>query len=190
MTHRGRNCVPELIATSPLAGRAPLERAATTLAEAPFRQITSVAPLAGQGKALDKALKALGLAFPAPNRFVEAGPARLVWTGREQAFLIGADPVGLAPHAALTDQSDGWATLVLAGPLAEAVLARIVPIDVRGAVFPPGHAARVPFNHMSSVLLRTGPESFEVMVFRSMARTAWHEAETALSGLAARAAVI
>jgi sarcosine oxidase subunit gamma len=181
--------VPDLIATSPLDGRAPLLRAGTALSEVPFRRITSVAPFAGQDKALAKALKTMDLSFPAPGRFVEAGVARMVWTGRDQAFLIGADPERLAPCAALTDQSDGWATLSLSGPVAEAVLARIVPVDVRLSVFPPGHAARVPFNHMSSVLMRTGAETFEVMVFRSMARTAWHEAETALTALAARAAL-
>lgn len=181
--------MPDLIAISPLEGRASVVLAGTTLAEAPFRQITSVAPLAGQDKALAKALKALGLAFPAPNRFVEAGPARLIWTGRDQAFLTGLAPTGLALHAALTDQSDGWASLVLSGKQAEAALARIVPIDIRAAVFPPGHAVRVPFNHMSSVLLRTGTDAFEIMVFRSMARTAWHEVEAALTALAARAAL-
>ncbi len=181
--------MPDLIATSPLDGRAPLERAGTSLSEAPFRRITSVAPVTGQEKALAKALKSFGLVFPAPNRFVEAAEARLVWTGRDQAFLIGAVPEGLAGLAALSDQSDGWATLVLAGPMAEAALARIVPIDIRAAAFAPGHAARVPFNHMSSVLLRTGADRFEVMVFRSMARTAWHEAETALTALAARGAL-
>lgn len=181
--------MPELIATTPLDGRAPLTLSGTTLAEAVWRPITSVAPLSGQGKALARALKGLGLTFPAPGRFVEAGEARMVWTGRDQAFLIGIAPDGLAPHAALTDQSDGWATLSLAGPMAEATLARIVPIDIRTGSFSPGQTARVPFNHMSSVLMRTGPETFEVMVFRSMARTAWHEAEAALTALAARAAV-
>ena len=181
--------MPDLIATTPLDGRAPLVLRGTTLAEEAWRPVTSVAPFAGQEKALAKALKGLGLAFPAPNRFVEAGTARLVWTGRDQAFLIGAAPEGLAPHAALTEQSDGWATLVLSGPMAEAALARIVPIDIRAAVFPPGHAARVPFNHMSSVLMRTGAESFEIMVFRSMARTGWHEVEAALTALAARVAL-
>lgn len=189
MILRERNCVPDLIATSPLDGRAPQVLAGTTLAEAAWRPVTSVAPFAGQEKALARALKGIGLSFPEPGRFVAAGDVRMVWTGREQAFLIGAAPEGLSPHAALTEQSDGWATLLLSGPLAEAALTRIVPIDVRSAAFPPGHAARVPFNHMSSIVLRTGENSFEIMVFRSMAPTAWHEAETALTALAARAAL-
>jgi len=178
--------VPDLIATTPLDDRAPLSRAGCTLSEAVLGRITSVAPFRGREKALARALKAMGLAFPEPGRIVTAGPAQLVWTGREQAFLIGAEPEGLAPHAALTDQSDGWAALRLEGPGAEAVLSRIVPVDVRTAAFPPGRSVRVPFNHMSSVLLRTAAETFEVLVFRSMARTAWHEAEAAMTALAAR----
>jgi sarcosine oxidase subunit gamma len=178
--------VADLIATSPLEGRAPLALGGCTLSEASPGRITSVAPFRGRQKAFARALKAMGLAFPEPGRIVVSGSAQLVWTGREQAFLIGADPAGLAPHAALTDQTDGWAALRLEGPGAEAVLARIVPVDVRAAAFPPGRSARVPFNHMSSVLMRTAAEAFEVLVFRSMARTAWHEAEAAMTALAAR----
>lgn len=181
--------MPDLIAKSPLAGRTPLTLAGVTLAEADLGQITSVAPFRGQDKALGKALKALGLSFPAPNKVSSKGEARLVWTGRDQAFLIGAAPEGLDGLAALTDQSDGWAALRLDGPGAGDVLARLYPLDLRAAAFPVGRVARAPFNHMSSILLRSGPQTFEMLVFRSMARTAWHEAEAAMRALAARAAL-
>lgn len=181
--------MPELIAKSPLADTAPLTLGGTTLSEIVPGTITSVAPLRGQAKALDKVLKAMGLAFPAPNRFSQSSETRLVWTGRDQAFLIGADPADLARHAALTDQSDGWACLCLDGSGAEAALARLVPVDPRPAAFPVGTAVRAPFNHMNSVLMRTAHARFEVLVFRSMARTAWHEAEAAMRALAARASI-
>jgi len=181
--------VPDLIAKSPLAGRAALTLAGVTLAEADLGQITSVAPFKGQDKALAKALKALGLSFPAPNQVSSKGDVRLVWTGRDQAFLIGAAPQGLEGLAALTDQSDGWAALSLDGPGAGDVLARLYPMDLRVAAFPVGRVARAPLNHMSSILMRSGPQSFEILVFRSMARTAWHEAEAAMRALAARAAL-
>jgi sarcosine oxidase subunit gamma len=42
---------------------------------------------------------------------------------------------------------------------------------------------------MQAILTRTGPDAFEVMVFRSMARTAWAELTEALEVLAARAKV-
>jgi heterotetrameric sarcosine oxidase gamma subunit len=180
--------VPDLIAKTPLAGRAALTLAGVTLAEADPGQITSVAPFKGQDKVLARALKALGLAFPAPNQVSSKGDVRLVWTGRDQAFLIGTPPQGLAGLAALTDQSDGWAALRLDGPEAGDVLARLYPLDLRPAAFPVGQVARAPLNHMSSILMRPGPHSFEILVFRSMARTAWHEAEAAMRALAARAA--
>ena len=172
-----------------MAGRAALTLAGVTLAEADLGQITSVAPFMGQDKALAGALKALGLSFPAPNQVSSKGDARLVWTGRDQAFLIGAAPQGLDGLAALTDQSDGWAALRLDGPGAGDVLARLYPLDLRAAAFPVGRVARAPLNHMSSILMRPGPQSFEMLVFRSMARTAWHEAEVAMRTLAARAAL-
>lgn len=179
--------MPNLIAKSALSGQAPLVLAGTTLAEMVPGRMTSVAALKGHN--LDVALGGLGLAFPAPNRFLVAGAAMIVWTGRAQAFLIGAEAEGLAGAAALTDQSDGWAVLSVQGPQAEAALMRLYPLDLRLAVFEVGHAARAPLNHMSSILMRTGADGFRVMVFRSMARTAWHEVEGALKGLAARAGI-
>ncbi len=181
--------MPELIAKSPLSGRVPLTLGAAALSEQTLGPITSVAPFKGRATALTKALKPLGLTFPAPNRFTANGPACLVWTARDQAFLLGVAPGGLASHAALTDQSDGWAGLRLDGVAAEAVLARLYPLDLRLAAFAVGHAARAPLNHMPSVLLRTEAETFDILVFRSMARTAWHELEAAMKGVAARAAV-
>lgn len=113
----------------------------------------------------------------------------MVWTGRNQAFVIGDPPDGLDRHAVTTDQSDGWAILLLGGRHAEAALARLIPLDLRADVFPVGHAARAPLNHMSAIVMRTGAQAFEILVFRSMARTAWHEIEEALGALAARAAL-
>ena len=79
--------------------------------------------------------------------------------------------------------------LTLSGPAATDALMRPVPLDLRASAFPPGRTARAPLNHMQAILTRTGPEAFEIMVFRSMARTAWHELETTMSMVSARAAV-
>jgi heterotetrameric sarcosine oxidase gamma subunit len=71
-----------------------------------------------------------------------------VWTGPDQAFLIGAPAPDLTGLAAVTDQSGGWAALQLQGPGAEAVLMRLFPLDLRARAFAPGHAARAPLGHM------------------------------------------
>lgn len=178
--------MPELIAKSALAGHAPLTHAETTLAEAPAAVMTSIAPFPGAMGAVNAALATLGLTFPPPNRQSTGPAARLIWTGRDQAFLTGAAAPDLTGLAATTDQSDGWATITLAGPLANDTLARLIPLDLRDAAFAVGQTARTGLNHMSAIVTRTGPAAWEVMVFRSMARTAWHELADALAMQAAR----
>ena len=179
--------MPDLIAKTPCAGlHLPVTHAGVTLEEWLPGPLTSVAPFAGQEKAVTKALKTLGLAFPAPNTMAQSGPARSVWTGRGQAFVIGA-PVPATAGAALTDQSDGWAGLRLTGAAAADVLARLVPLDLRAMAA--GTAARSLLGHMPLVLMRPDTDSFEMLVFRSMARTAVHELDTAMTQLAGRAAL-
>jgi heterotetrameric sarcosine oxidase gamma subunit len=179
--------VPELIAKSALAGQS-LTLGGVTLAEVAVGPITSLAIFPGGAKAVAKALKGLGLAFPDPNRFIEKKGARIVWTGRDQAFLTGADCPAL-DAAAVTDQSDGWAVIGVSGPGAVDVLARLVPVDLRLAACPVGTALRSQLNHLNAVILRTGDYAFEIMVFRSMARTTWHELETTTHMVAARSGV-
>lgn len=174
--------MPDLIA-KPALGQAPLTRAATTLVEADWTPIHSLAPYPGGEKALNSALKPLGLTFPKPACWTEKGTARIVWTGRQQAFLIGAAPPDDLP-AAVTDQSDGWVRLGLAGPQARAVLARLVPLDLRSAG--KGFAARSTLGHMPLILMAEAPEAFTLMTFRSMARSAWHDLSEALEKLEAR----
>ncbi|MFO1204137.1 MAG: sarcosine oxidase subunit gamma family protein [Tabrizicola sp.] len=177
--------MPELIAKSALEGRT-LTTGTVTLAEVDVGPITSIAVFPGGAKAVAKGLKALGLAMPEPNTVIEKKGARIVWTGRDQAFLIGVEPPALE-GAAVTDQSDGWAVLSVSGAGVADVLARWVPVDLRLAAFPVGRAVRTQLNHMNVVILRAGDHAFEIMVFRSMARTAWHEVETAMHMVQARA---
>lgn len=171
--------MPDLIAKSPLAGRAALTIAGTTLTEAELGPLTSIAPFPGQHQAV---AAALGGAFPAPNTHADG----LCWTGADQAFLIGRAAPDLTGLAAVTDQSSGWAALRLTGPLAADALMRLVPLDLRRMTA--GQAARAPLGHMQMILLHDD-QGFLILVFRSMARTAWHEVEVALTMLAARMAL-
>ena len=112
--------MPELIAKPALDGQGPHLGAGVTLSLIDPVSIWSVAPYAGKEKLADKVLKTLGLAMPAPNLWAEGkAGARLVWSGRGQAFLFGVTPPpALAGHAALTDQSDGWTGFSLTGKAA------------------------------------------------------------------------
>lgn len=177
--------MPELIAKSALEGRS-LTLGGVTLAEVDPGPITSIAVFPGGAKAVARGLKPLGLVMPALNTFAEKKGARIIWTGRDQAFLTGGDCPTL-DGAAVTDQSDGWAVLGVSGVGAVDVLARLVPLDLRLAACPVGTALRSQVNHMNAVILRVGDYAFEIMVFRSMARTAWHEVEATMHMVAARA---
>lgn len=174
--------MPELIAKSALAGRAPLTLLDTTLAEGTLGGLTSIACYPGTRAQVAKALKG----WPEPNRFLDA-PLR-IWTGPEQVFLAGAEPPDLAGLAAVTDQTGGWAVLTLDGPAAVATLIRLYPLDFALSAMPTGSALRSPLGHMQSVLIRRAEGGFTLLVFRSMARTAWAELEEALQKLAARKA--
>lgn len=175
--------MPELIAKPPL-GLAPVTIGAVTLTELELPRMTSLAPFKGKEKAVARALKTMGLAFPAPNASVVKGGNEIIWTSRGQAFLIGPDPAPLAGAAALTEQSDGWAAFALSGEGAVAVLARLVPVDCAGLAA--GASIRTQLQHMNLILTRQDA-GFRMMVFRSMARSAWHEIEDAMRKLAARA---
>lgn len=174
----------ELKETSPCAGLLPLEIGSTRLSEVPWEEMTLVAPYRGKAAA---AGKALGMGWPEPNCMIMAGGARLVWFGFEEAMLIGKPaPDTFDSLAALSDQSDAWARVQLEGVGARDVLARLTPLDLRDAAFPVGGAQRSELFHMPAAFLRRAEESWEIMVFRSMAGTLVHDLKVAMEGVAAR----
>lgn len=178
----------ELIAKTPLDGMAPLTVGDVTMTEVDLGTLTSIAPFAGQAKATGDALKAAhGMAWPAPNRATGKAGARAIWFGRDMALLAGPAPgAGLATHAALTDQTDAWTCVTVAGAGAEDVLARLVPLDVSADAFKRGHTARTMIQHMTGSVTRTGTDTFLLIVFRSMAGTLLHDLERAMRAVAAR----
>jgi heterotetrameric sarcosine oxidase gamma subunit len=178
--------VARLIARSPAAGLTPVTAGETTLDEVVADAITSVAAYPGSRDEASQALAAAtGLALPAPNRTEAAGERRVVWSGHDQALVVGPAP-GAVAGAAVTNQSDGWTILRIAGPAAVDTLARLVPLDLRATAFPEGSAARSLLNHMPLVIWRDGADSLVVMTFRSMAATAVHELTEALQSVASR----
>lgn len=170
----------KLIAKSPAEGLLPVEVGDSRLDEMHHEAITWVAPLDGHEAVL-------AFAFPAPDRMTGGGGRRALWSGSGQALVLGPP---LHPEgAAVADQSSAWAVLALSGPAARDVLARLTPLDLRDAVFPEGASARTLLGHMTAGICRTGPETYEIMVFRSMTRTAVHEIARAMKGIAGRAAL-
>lgn len=179
---------PMLDAVTPCAGLLPLTIGALTLTEVDPGCLTALAPY--HGKALGEALKAAhGMALPDANRTTGKAGARVLWFGHAHYLLMGPAPdPALDDHAAVTDISDGWAVVQLAGEGAAAALARVTPIDLRLGQFKQSHTARTDLRHMHASITRLGDEVFMIMVFRSMAHTLVHDLGAAMEGVAARAA--
>ena len=74
----------------------------------------------------------------------------------------------------------------LAGVGTEDVLARLCPVDLRLAQFGIGASLRTELKHMMASICRLDKDRFQIMVFRSMARTLYHDLKTAMEAQAAR----
>ena len=151
--------------------------------------LATVAVRKSQSPALTQRVnERFGLLLPAgPRRaaaagvaFAGTGPGMWLATqekgGNEFAAALEEE---IGAMAAVTDQSDGYAVLRLAGPKVRDALAKIIPLDVHPAVFRPGDVASTTASHMGITLWRLedaaeGSPVFEVAVFRSLAGSFWH----------------
>lgn len=181
----------ELKAKSALDGQSAAQVGAVRLEEVENRQLNVIAPFAGTDAKLCEAMElAYGFGFPEPGQVLQKGKARCVWFGHRQALLIDATPdETLAEFALVADQSDAWCCVLLLGAAAEDVLARLCPVDLHLRAFPVGHTARCPLGHINVSLTRVAADGFEIMAFRSMAASLWHEVTAAAELVAARAAL-
>lgn len=178
----------KLIAKSATEDILPVTVGGLTLSDATPKRLVAIAPWPGSVPAAAKALQAMGLDWPSPDRAAKGAKGVCLWSGRDQAFLADVAPSpALAEAAALTDLSDGWVALKLSGPAAAAALARLVAIDLSATAFSEGATARTGLGHMMALVHRSSPRSFTIYVFRSMAASAVHEIELAMQSQAARA---
>jgi len=173
--------VTRLIALPPCAGLLPITHGAVEVTEVSPGRMISVAPYIGKTKATSARLKEqVGAGLTAVNRRSGA----VTWFGHG-VWMVAGD-VALDGLAAVTDQSDAWAVVALSGAGGQDVLARLVPADLRAQVFKKNHVAKSMLGHMSVTITRTGAETFEIMVMRSMAQTLVHELDVAMRSVATR----
>jgi sarcosine oxidase subunit gamma len=180
--------VSDLVEVTPCAGLVPVTAGALRLSEVEPGRMTALALYKGQAAALDRALaEAHGLGWPAPGRVIAGEGGAVQWFGLDLALLIGPAPdATLADHAALSDQSDAWAVLRLEGPGAEAVMARLTPLDLRAGRFGTGATARSDVAHMAGAVTRAGGDAYQIMVARSMGASLVHEVTLAMRRVAVR----
>ena len=171
----------DLTSTPALTGL-PLTIGTVTLSALDPGRVTAVAPYPGRDLSTH-------LPMPSPGDVIDHAGGRIVWAGRETAFVLGVEVPDLAGLAAVTDQTDGWAWVTLSGPDALEVLARLTPLDLRSAAFPVGRSARTLLSHIGVLMVRVAPDAVQIAAFRSMAQTLVHEIGAAMRAVAARRAL-
>ncbi|MFK7853053.1 MAG: sarcosine oxidase subunit gamma [Granulosicoccus sp.] len=157
--------------------------------------LVSIATPLGGGDALDALLeKTIKLKRPAIGKLhrSEQGDA-LLGLQTDQCLLVSdsdvLDPATalkqtLGNAAYLTDQSDGWVIVEIAGPLSRAALERICPIDLAEDNFTEHDVARTSMEHLSVIIERIGLSCFRLYSPRSSADSFLHAITLSLSNVA------
>lgn len=173
------------------------EEAGLTVSELSDFSLVSVAVPLGGDKALAGGLRSgLGLARPdaGASTVSSDGKHRLLWTAPDQMLLMSipglSRPVedirgALDVPAYLTDQSDAWTALRLAGPRTVDMLQRMVPIDTAPESFGPGRVARTVTEYMGVIVLREEGGDILLLAARSSAQTFLHAITTTVGYVAA-----
>lgn len=166
-----------------------------TLREMTGLAIISIAIPLGGDKTVQAALKTgFSVPLPAVGKSLVSGDGttRILALGRDALFALfahdtpGAEQVianGLAGAAYTTDQSDVWVALELGGAHARAVLERICPIDLHPDAFALGDVARTSMEHLATIVIRTGADTFLLLSASSSAQSFLHALETSIRNI-------
>ena len=174
-----------LLARTPAEGLGlPIAVGGVRISEVDLGPVASIAPFAGRA---EEVAARLGAELPPPGQVAAVEGGRLLWTGPGRALLVGRAPPDLRGLAAVVEQGDGIAAVMLEGASVRDVLARLVPLDLRDHEFPEGATARTLLNHMAVTLTRVGPGAWEILAMRSMAATLVRELAEAMRHVEARA---
>ncbi|MBB2202375.1 sarcosine oxidase subunit gamma [Gluconacetobacter tumulisoli] len=192
----------------PLHARGPLSPSACSydhggirITDMSGRQVAGVALLGGDRAALDATVRqAWGVDLPDTPRIVAGSGLTFAWAGPDQwlALSDAVDDSGpdlehvlrttLGPLAAVTDQGDSRVALRISGPGSRDALSRLLPIDLHPRAFSPGNTALTLAGHIGVQVWQVDScPTYDILVFRSFARSLHHDLCAAARG-AARAA--
>jgi heterotetrameric sarcosine oxidase gamma subunit len=139
-----------------------------------------------------EAERLFGVALPlVPNTSRREGKLVAFWLGPKSWLLVesvtSGDPMSLSgiegkresvngAGGALFDVSASRVAYTIRGPAAEAVLAKVCPLDLDQRVFAKGHCAQSLLGRIAALFYRhESAPAFRVMVARSLAADAWRE---------------
>lgn len=134
---------------------------------------------------VERVRERFGIELPrTPNRlvcgriaFVSTGPGAWLATceGAGNGFALSLRE-GLDDLASISDQSDGYAVLRVAGQFVRDALCKLVPIDLHPRVFGVGDVAATVAAHIPTILWRlqndaNGSAVFEIACYRSFSKS-------------------
>ena len=180
----------KLSAKSSFEGRLPKKIGSVVIKEHPTEYLTLIDCPSGKEDDVCSALQRNhGIALPKVNKSTGRVGCCCLSFGAHY-LLMGLKPSAeLANAARLTDVSDGFAILHAEGDDIEAVLARLIPINLCKSVFKSGDTTQTLVRHMRASITRISEKTFQIIVFRSMARTLAHDVERAMASVAFRASL-
>ena len=155
-------------------GAIPSEGPGIRLSERPIGALWQVTAwpdrLDAAGKALANTAKAASA--PGPGRSVAGGAATLMRIDPLRWWLLSegalARPALAATDATLLDLGHARTAIRIEGRDREALVARLVPVDLRSPSFPEGSVASTGCHHVGVTVLAHG-EGYDLFVFRTFA---------------------
>lgn len=165
---------------------APGDRPGITLSERRGLELVLLSGFPEDRAAAEAAARgALGLVLPAAGQASSGEADAILWQGPERWLLIATEGAGLAagleaavadrPTLAVTDLGHGRTVIRVEGPRARDLLAKESPIDLSPEAFPAGSVALTRFGQLAVTLHATGPESLEILAFRSFGLALFEE---------------
>jgi len=100
-------------------------------------------------------------------------PGRFLVIDQNEGLGIMLKAAVLAATGTITDLSHGRTAIRISGLKAEWVLAKFFAIDFALAAFPQGAGRSTAHHDIFAQIQRTGPQQFDLYVFRSFARSFW-----------------
>lgn len=153
---------------------APATGARITLAALPEGHVLHVLAALGSGDLQDLIPR---ISDGTPHAVRSYGPGQ--WFVVGNAALSAAEIFGKTPlldgRASIADQGHGRIRIGISGRAVETVLAKGTAVDLDSVSFSVGKSAMTLIGHISALITRTGPESFEILVLRGFAESLWDE---------------
>ena len=186
----------DLIPTLALGGQTPRrdEIGGVTLAESPGLALASVAARLGQETACTERLaRIVGCPAPGPGKAMSGETFGIFWTGPEQWMVVAPFEThealaaevkaALGETASVTEQTDAWVVLDLAGTATVDMLERLCPVPSRRMAA--GDVQRTTIDHLGCfVWCRAAGRDFRILGPRSAARSLHHALITAVRSVA------